>query len=62
VQNRPDAEKLTVRVETAAKMTELSVSTLWRAIARGDLKVVRIARTTRIRVEDLRAFLDAHVQ
>ncbi len=50
---------LTVR-ETAA-LLKVTPRTLFRWLAEGQLSAVRIGHTTRIRSEDLQAFIDQHV-
>ena len=47
-----------VKQETAAKVLDLSTSSLRRLVRDGKLPTVRVNGCTRIRVEDLRAFVE----
>jgi excisionase family DNA binding protein len=52
-----DSPRLLLRVPEVADTTGLAASYVWRLIQRGDLPVVRIGRSTRVRREDLDQFI-----
>jgi excisionase family DNA binding protein len=47
-----------LRIETVAKALDLSRSAVYAVVARGDLPVVRIGRSVRVRRTDLDAFIE----
>jgi excisionase family DNA binding protein len=49
---------LLLRLERTAEVLDLSPSTVKRLIRAGDLAAVKVAGSTRVRVEDLRAFVE----
>ncbi|BDG59623.1 helix-turn-helix transcriptional regulator [Caldinitratiruptor microaerophilus] len=53
-------ERRLVRVPEGARITGLSVATMYRLIASGKLPVVRIGRAARIDIRDLEAFIAAN--
>lgn len=50
-------EPLTVSVNQAAAMSDLSIRAIWKAIEEGKLEAVRVGKRTLIPVPKLRAFL-----
>jgi excisionase family DNA binding protein len=48
-----------VTIAETAKAANLGHSTIYEEIRRGNLKAFKIGRSTRIRVEDLRLWLDS---
>ena len=51
--------KLAVSVPEAAEALSLSEATVFRLIARGELPAVTVVGKRRIKVEDLKAYLDS---
>ena len=57
------ADRLALRVGEVAALTGLSRTTIWSEIRSGHLRVCRIGqRSTRVRVQDLEAFLEGAAQ
>lgn len=56
---QPPARPLTYTVTTAASEKELSPKTIRRAIARGDLKAIKIGTALRIKRDDLDRWFDS---
>lgn len=55
----PHPDTLLVDARTAAKMLAVSTRTLWTLTDRGDIPAVRIGRSVRYAIDDLRRFIDA---
>ena len=56
------AEKLLLRIPEACELTGFSRAFLYDQIGKGDLKVIRVGRTIRIRTDDLKDWIDAQMQ
>lgn len=52
------SDKLSYRIDEAVKATGLSRSSLYRVIARGDLKTFKVGTMTLIMADALQAFLE----
>jgi excisionase family DNA binding protein len=57
----PDSIEPMLTLKEAQKITNLSKVTLWQATRRGDLRVMRYGRAVRIRPQDLRNFIERHM-
>ncbi len=58
--NKDIPEMLTVK--EVLKILKISRTTLYRMIEKGELKVYRFGRSIRVKQDDLRAFIEEHVE
>jgi predicted DNA-binding transcriptional regulator AlpA len=56
-QRESAAETISVSINEGARITGLSVSNLYKCMARGDLPVRKVGRRSLLMVEDLRRFV-----
>lgn len=49
-------------VKEVLKILKISRTTLYRMIEKGELKVYRFGRSIRVKQDDLRAFIEEHVE
>lgn len=58
MQNNTKSIRLLLKVPEVAEATGLGSSHIWRLIQRGELPVVRIGKSVRIRASDLDRFIE----